>query len=380
MNDIKVEGDKMNYYEDYFTAFYSIFLKSYDIIKLINDKKLRKYNKLDIINNKKIFRIKDGKIQIKKIYKEEDLSKDNKINPISKDSNKSMDKKNINEEKTNINNEDEIKNGNNINNDEEIIEKTNDSLNENKVNKNNKNYINHNLFKIKELIKQNSYPLFSLMLLKETEISNLSFLFYAFEEIFLSKKKEKESKDFILKKIIKFLIKFKSSNFIPIIFNEKYFNKFLLIFNKITNKKESNQSNEKSNAQLFENVIFFPLNEQRNKSSINRVIERIVEDKNILNNLFKTIHIFKGNSSDFTNNEIGKIFNYNRVFNTFNELGTKSKVINQNENSILIYEIKDDLLEFIVKKNKKMSKNNESNNKNEKESKDDIKEKECCIF
>ena len=380
LNDIKVEGDKMNYYEDYFTAFYSIFLKSYDIIKLINDKKLRKYNKLDIINNKKIFRIKDGKIQIKKIYKEEDLSKDNKINPISKDSNKSMDKKNINEEKTNINNEDEIKNGNNINNDEEIIEKTNDSLNENKVNKNNKNHINHNLFKIKELIKQNSYPLFSLMLLKETEISNLSFLFYAFEEIFLSKKKEKESKDFILKKIIKFLIKFKSSNFIPIIFNEKYFNKFLLIFNKITNKKESNQSNEKSNAQLFENVIFFPLNEQRNKSSINRVIERIVEDKNILNNLFKTIHIFKGNSSDFTNNEIGKIFNYNRVFNTFNELGTKSKVINQNENSILIYEIKDDLLEFIVKKNKKMSKNNESNNKNEKESKDDIKEKECCIF
>ena len=380
LNDIKVEGDKMNYYEDYFTAFYSIFLKSYDIIKLINDKKLRKYNKLDIINNKKIFRIKDGKIQIKKIYKEEDLSKDNKINPISKDSNKSMDKKNINEEKTNINNEDEIKNGNNINNDEEIIEKTNDSLNENKVNKNNKNYINHNLFKIKELIKQNSYPLFSLMLLKETEISNLSFLFYAFEEIFLSKKKEKESKDFILKKIIKFLIKFKSSNFIPIIFNEKYFNKFLLIFNKITNKKESNQSNEKSNAQLFENVIFFPLNEQRNKISINRVIERIVEDKNILNNLFKTIHIFKGNSSDFTNNEIGKIFNYNRVFNTFNELGTKSKVINQNENSILIYEIKDDLLEFIVKKNKKMSKNNESNNKNEKESKDDIKEKECCIF
>ena len=232
------------------------------------------------------------------------------------------------------------------------------------------------------MIKQNSYPLFSLMLLKEAEISNLSFLFYTFEEIFLSKKKEKETKDFILKKIIKFLIRFKSSNFIPIIFNEKYFNKFLSIFNRITNKKESNQSNENSKIQLFENVIFFPLNEQSNKSSINRVIERILEDKNILNNLFKTIHIFKGNSSDYTNNEIGKLFNYNRVFNTFKELGTKSKIINQNENAILIYEIKDDLLEFIVKKNKKKSKNNENNNLNEEESKDDIKEKEkeCCIF
>ena len=350
-------------------------------------KKIRKYNKLDIINNQKIFRIKDGKIQIKRICKEEDLSKDNKINSISKDSNKSIEERNINNngEKSNNNDEDEIKNDNNISNKEQIIEKKDDNLNENKVkenkvNKNNKKYINHNLFKIKELIKQNSYPLVSLMLLKETEISNLSFLFYAFEEIFLSKKKEKETKDFILKKIIKFLIRFKSSNFIPIIFNEKYFNKFLLIFNRITNKKETNQSNENSKNQLFENVIFFPLNEQSNKSSINRVIEKILEDKNIQNNLFKTIHIFKGNSSDYTKNEIGKLFNFNRVFNTFNELVTKSKVINQNENSILIYEIKDDLLEFIVKKNKKKSKGNENNNKNEEESKDGINEKECCIF
>ena len=383
LNDIKEKEEKKKYYEDNFTAFYSIFLKSYDIIKLINDKKIRKYNKLDIINNKKIFRIKDGKIQIKRISKEEDISKDNKINSISKDSNKSMDKrnKNNNEEKINNNDENDIKNDNIINNSEQIIENKNDNLNEKKVNKN-KKYINHNLFKIKELIKQNSYPLVSLMLLKETEISNLSFLFYTFEEIFLSKKKEKETKDFILKKIIKFLIRFKSSNFIPIIFNEKYFNEFLLIFNRITNKKESNQSNENSKIQLFENVIFFPLNEQSNKSSINRVIERILEDKNILNNLFKTIHIFKGNSSDYTNNEIGKLFNYNRVFNTFKKLGTKSKIINQNENSIIIYEIKDDLLEFIVKKNKKKSKNNENNNLNEEESKDDIKEKEkeCCVF
>ena len=387
LNDNKVEEEKKNCYEDYFTSFYSIFLKSYDIIKLINEKKIRKYNKLDIINNQKIFRIKDGKIQIKRICKEEDLSKDNKINSISKDSDKSIDERNINNngEKSNNNDEDEIKNDNNISNKEQIIEKKDDNLNENKVkenkvNKNNKKYINHNLFKIKELIKQNSYPLVSLMLLKETEISNLSFLFYAFEEIFLSKKKEKETKDFILKKIIKFLIRFKSSNFIPIIFNEKYFNKFLLIFNRITNKKETNQSNENSKNQLFENVIFFPLNEQSNKSSINRVIEKILEDKNIQNNLFKTIHIFKGNSSDYTKNEIGKLFNFNRVFNTFNELVTKSKVINQNENSILIYEIKDDLLEFIVKKNKKKSKGNENNNKNEEESKDGINEKECCIF
>lgn len=38
LNDNKVEEEKKNCYEDYFTAFYSIFLKSYDIIKLINEK------------------------------------------------------------------------------------------------------------------------------------------------------------------------------------------------------------------------------------------------------------------------------------------------------------------------------------------------------
>jgi len=384
--DLKeIKKEENNCYSDSFTAFYSIFLKSYDIIKLINDKKIRKYNKLDIIYNKKILRIKDGKIQIKKIYKKDEIIKDNHNNTIIKDLNKSIDKQNLNDNKEiNNDNDNEIKNDDNINKKEQIIENKNDYLIDNKINKNNKKYINHNLFKIKELIKyQNSFPLFSLMLLKETEISNLSFLFYVFEEIFLSKKKEKETKDFIIKKIIKFLIRFKSSNFIPIIFNEKYFNKFLFIFNRITKKEESNQSsqfNENSKIQLFENVIFFPLNEQNNTISINRVIERILGERNILNNLFQKIHIFKGNSNDYTNNELGKLFNYNRILNTFNELGTKSDIINQNENKILIYEIKDDLLEFIVKKNKKKSNNNENNNKNREEIKEDIKEKECCIF
>ena len=33
-------------YENDFSAFYNLFLNSYGIIKFINDKKLRKYNKL----------------------------------------------------------------------------------------------------------------------------------------------------------------------------------------------------------------------------------------------------------------------------------------------------------------------------------------------
>jgi len=44
-----------------------MFLNCYGIIKFINEKKLRKFNKLNIIFNNEILQIKDGNMQIKKI-------------------------------------------------------------------------------------------------------------------------------------------------------------------------------------------------------------------------------------------------------------------------------------------------------------------------
>ena len=77
-----------NIYEDYFTAFYTMFLNSYHVIKFIKDKKLRKYEKIDIIYNKKILQIKNGKIQLKKIFKEEDNDSKNKSHEIKTTDNK----------------------------------------------------------------------------------------------------------------------------------------------------------------------------------------------------------------------------------------------------------------------------------------------------
>ena len=394
--DIDNKNEKNIYYEDYFTAFYSIFLNSYNIIKLINDKKLRKYNKLDIIYNKKILQIKDGNIQIKKICIKEDENSE-----ISKDDNIIINTNEIkeNKEDLNIKNEDKVEKVNNIEeninniNNEELKEKkendnSNNKLNINKNEEKNKikeiKYINHNLFKIKELFQyKKSFPLISLMLLKETEISNLSFLFYAFEEIFLSKKNEKETSDGISKKIIKFLIRFKSSKFVPFIFDIKYYNKFLIFFNKIINKKESVQTSSNKETiknQLFENIVLFPLKEQNNEIINNKVIKELLENKNIFINLFSKIHIFKFISNKYSKNQIGKLFKFNRIINSMNEIGKKSKIIKENNDSILIYEIDEELLNNIIKINKKKIKliDNENNNKNLEESKNDINE--CLMF
>ena len=415
------ENNNKYLYEDYFTAFYNMFINTYDIIKFLNDKKLRKYNKLDLIHNKKILQIKDGKIQIKKIYKEEENNNNNnsgvnKLNISKEIKNENKEEKEEKDNNININNI----NINNINNDnddiikkEEIIEKeddkeveieieeekedddninsNNNKLNilnnnneENKDKYNNKikkmNYTKHNILKIKELFQyQNSFPLISLMLIKETEISNLSFLFYIFEEIFLSKKNQNETKEALTRKIIRFLNRFKSSKFIPIIFNEKYFYKFLLFFAKIINKKESK---EEIKSQFFENVVFFPLEADNIDNTIEQIKKKLNEEKNILINLIKNIHIFKLNTSKYTKNEIGKLFKYNRIINTMKDFGTKCKnVIKDNEN-VLIYEISDELLDEVYKKNKKKVKlvEDDKNNNNGEDLKNNNIEKECIIF
>ena len=397
-NNLEEENYNPKYlYEDYFSAFYTIFLNTYDIIKFLNDKKLRKYNKLDLIHNKKILQIKDGKIQLKKINKDKENPDDNNNN-INK-LNISKEIKNENKEEKDNNKDNNINNNKNENDikeiqKEEIIEKEDeieigeekeDDNNGDEENKDNNkikkmNCVKHNILKIKELFQyQNSFPLFSLMLIKETEISNLSFLFYIFEEIFLSKKNQNETKEALTKKIIRFLNRFKSSKFIPIIFNEKYFYKFLLFFAKIINKKESK---EEIKTQFFENVIFFPLETGNKDYTIEQIKKKLFEDKNIFINLIKNIHIFKLNTSKYSKNEIGKLFKYNRITNTMEEFGTKCKNIIKDNENVLIYEIDDELLDEVYKKNKKKIKliEGEKNNNNNGENLKNNNEKECFIF
>ena len=395
INDINEADEEINnLYEDYFMAFYSLFMNAYDVIKFINGKKLRKYNKLDVIYNKKIIQIKDGRIQIKKISDNDNNNKkenkDNKTKDVKaeeneKEKNSSINIKQEKSEKSNINN---------IGKDEEINEKENNEKNnelnksEDKLEKKSKKIkcIKHNIFKIKELFEyHNSYPLISFMFLKETDISNLSFLFYVFEEIFLSKK-QSETKDTISRKIQKFFLKCKLSRFIPIIFNEKYFYKFIQFFNKIIYRKYSNPSiskKEETKTQLFEDVIFFNLDCSNDDKLIEGIKNKINEEKNILVNLLKKIHIFKINlkeNNKYSRNQIGKLFKYNRIVNTIKEFSTTTENINKDEEHIFIYMISQEVLDEIIKKNKKkmiLSKENKS--KDEKELKNEDTN-ECLII
>ena len=404
-DDIDKNNEK-NLYEDYFVAFYSMFMNAYDIIKFINVKKLRKYNKIDIIYNKKILQIKEGKIQIKKISNgEHDYKKENKENKIiekkeeenkinEKKDEENKEQKNKEEENINIKNEEnESSRDSNIENSKEnkIKEKSeNKELNKLEVKEEKKfkklKCIKHNIFKIKELFEyQNSYPIISFMLLNESEISNLSFLFYIFEEIFLSKKNQSETKDTIARKIQKFFTRFKSSKYIPIIFNEKYFYKFIQFFIKIIYRKNSNVSisnKEEIKKQLFENIVFFNLDCCNEDKLIDGIKNKINEDKNIFVNLFKKIHIFKincNNDNKYSKNLIGKLFKYNRIINTMKEFNIKAKNINKDDENILIYEVEQETLDEIIKKNKKkIILSEEDKNKNENEIKKDVNE--CQIF
>ena len=372
-------------YSDYLTAFYSIFCNAYEIIKFVISKKLRKYNKLDIIYNKKILQIKDGKIQIKKFNKDEeivqnknDVNKSNEVKIESKDE-KKEDTKSNEENKISIENENIVKD---INSNE--IELTVDKNTEEKIkNKNEKRkYIKHNIFKIKEIFQyQNSYPLISFMLRNETEISNLSFLFYSFEEIFLSKKGQEESKETITRKILKFFVRFKTSKFIPIIFSEKYFSKFIPFFQRIINKKEQKLNSsfkESTKGQLFENVILFPLESQDN---LRDKISKILSDQtNILINLIQNIYLFDVKTNKYTKNKIGKLFKYNRINDSMKELGSKPKIINENIDNFFIYEINDEILDDLFKKNKKKGKLIENTNQKKEENKIESSKEECLIF
>ena len=389
-------------YQNFFNSFYTMFLNSYGIIKFINDKKVRKFNKISIIYNDEIMQIKEGNIQIKKIYNQnendndEEIGKNNVVNNIEVKHNVIEKKKtdeiiveqkeeNEEEKKEEIEIKDE---NNNIDNDKKQEEEKLNENNEIKINeikeakeiKDNKEednpitkYIEYNLLKINELFYyQNSYPLMSIILPKESEISNFSFLFYAFEEIFLSKKEQEIqiTKQIITKKIYKFFSKFKSSDFTPIIYDQKYFFNFLDFFERIINKKENSAQH------FFQNLILFFFNEE---NDIHEIIKNIIKEKGILNNFVKKIHVIKINSeNNYNKNIFGRMVKFNRIKNTLKEIYQNSEKNEENEGNIVIYNVNEKILNDLVKKNNK----NNLGSKSE-PSKEIINAKgneECLIF
>ena len=337
----------INKTENNFMKFYSTFLYEYDLIKYIIDKKLLKFNKVDIIIKRKILQIKNGQIQFKKI----NLNNNIQFSNIKKNINESSRKKEQGEKSINI---------------EELNYNENDYKN-NKIN-NSKNFYNYdenyNLFKIKELFKyENSYPLIIFFLQNEAEISNLSFLLFTFYEIFLCNASKELTKEIIIKNINKFFYRFRSSKLTPIIFNKKYLLYFIKFFDIIINElKKSNNKNTvdtllkqneiNQNKLIFENIILFQINSQNN---YNDILKEITKD-GVFNYLTKNISIFKiENEIHYNINQIGKMFKFNRILDTILELGKISIInINEDNNQIIIYKLNvenfNNLLKKILKK------------------------------
>ena len=357
------DNNKEKNYENYFIAFYSMFLNSYGIIKFINDKKLRKFNKINFVYNNEILQIKEGKIQIKRIENENEEKK----NDIYININKKEEEKEEQKKEENIENKDEDKlneiNELNINNENEVKEKSGEI---NTINE----CADYNILKINELFYfQNSYPLISFIPLKESEISNFSFLFYAFEEIFLSKKEETQiNKQIISRKILKFFSKFKSSDFIPIIFDQNYFFYFLEFFEKKISKKDN------SSQHFFKNLILFFFTEEIDNEEI---INKINNEKCILDNFVNKIHIFKiTNGNKYNKNIIGRMFKFNRIINNMKDFWDNCKK-KENGEKIIIYDISEDLMDSAVKKNNKNYLGNKLDNQL---ANIPLKDNECSIF
>ena len=331
---------ELNEEENNFVKFYTTFLYEYDIIKYISEKKLFKVNKLNIIIKRKILQINNGKIQLKKInLKNNKNIKLNEENILEDDIGNNENSSPIkNEEENNINNE------NSNNNSKQLF------------------YENYNLFKIRELFRyDNSYPLIIFFLQNETEISNFSFLLFAFAEIFLNKTFQELSKDLLIKRIIQFFNNFKNAKFIPIIFNKKYFHYFLQLFNALISKTQKKNSKEITNTQtyntnkhIFSNIIFYPLN---NKDIITSEELNSLINKNIFNSLTKTVSLYQIDNTEDINyniNQIGKMFKLGRIKESLNDLEKKSnKIPFEGNDGIIIYKLEDNKLKALIKKNQK---------------------------
>ena len=289
--------------------------------------------------------INNGKIQLKKI----NLKKNKKLNEenINNNSNSTSVNSTPTKKEQNINN----------------------IINENSNNKPNIVNENYNLFKIRELFRyNNSFPLIIFFLENETEISNFSFLLFAFAEIFLNKLSQELTKELLIKRIIQFFYRFKDAEFIPIIFNKKYFNRFLDFFEILISKfqkknsKDNNESplsSKKSliniNKHIFSNIIFYPLNimDKFDSNEINNFL-----NKDIFYNLTKKISLYQIGSKEGINynlNQIGKMFKLKRVKGTLTEIEkiVSNAVAFEGNNDIIIYRININNLKMLIKRNLK---------------------------
>ena len=203
----------------------------------------------------------------------------------------------------------------------------------------------------------------------ETEISNFSFLLFAFAEIFLNKLSQELTKELLIKRIIQFFYRFKDAEFIPIIFNKKYFNHFLDFFEALISKfqkknsKDNNESplsSKKSliniNKHIFSNIIFYPLNimDKFDSNEINNFL-----NKDIFYNLTKKISLYQICSKEaiinYNLNQIGKMFKLKRVKGTLTEIEkiVSNAVAFEGNNDIIIYRININNLKTLIKRNLK---------------------------
>ena len=360
-NNLDINNKNLDKNEDYFVKFYSTFLYEYDVLKyIILDKKLLKFNKLDIIINRRILQINNGQIQLKKINLYDGVKPANNIIE-DKDLKIEEEKEDIKkEEKEEKEEEKEIEIF--VNEDENYDKNKENSKDIKKINLNKSYYSeNYNLFNIKELFKyENSYPLIIFFLQNETEISNLSFLIFSFDEIFSSNSSKELTKEIIIKKLIKFFYRFRISKLTPIIFSKKYFLYFLNFFNKIILKKSNSKNMDESlkkqnennaNKYIFENIIFFPIYSE----DISYDIKNDLTKEGIFINLTKNISIFKIQKEiPYNINQVGKMFKFHKILDTISELGKISTLnINDFNNNIIIYNIDVDSLNVLLKKNLK---------------------------
>ena len=176
----------------------------------------------------------------------------------------------------------------------------------------------------------------------ETEISNFAFLLFSFAEIFLNKSSKELTKELLIKRIIQFFNRFRSSKFIPIIFNNKYFQYFLELFNNL-------------NKVLFENIIFYPIN-NINLFSSDEINNNILNSI-ILKTISKKIFIYQIDNNDpinYTINKIGKMFKLSRIGSSLSELEKSSNITPfQGSKIIFICYINSKNLKLLIKKNQK---------------------------
>ena len=321
LNNIKANDKNEINEENTLVKFYTTFLYEYDIIKYIIEKKFIKVNKLNIIIKRKILQINEGKIQLKKINLKNNNEKCKNIQNIH---NSSYSKQDSDKSKP-ISNE------------------------------------NYNLFKIRDLFKyKNSYPLIILFLQNETEISNFSFLLFSFAEIFIHKQYKELTKELLIKRINQFFYSFKNVKFIPIIFNKKYLNYFLYLFNALINRSPRKDSKEIKNVsnninkQIFGNIILFPINLS---NILNQNEYNIYFNEEIFKNLTKSLSIYNIENLvqiNYDINQIGKMFKLRRIKDTLIQLEISSnKTIYEENNNIIIYKINFENLKLIIKRNLK---------------------------